>query len=192
MEVKWVKALNKKTGKKEKVATATHSSAVYHGENCETTLGAEIESLKTEVSQLFQSASNGKLKIANAITGKDESLVIPASPTFDQLAELIGQIASGMRVVTGSMQEFTTPSKITGEVGFTPKLVIVYNYGSGITNVNMGIYVSSQLIGTQISDSAYGLGGDLTRYANPFTIKDTGFEFSNHGAVTNLKWIALG
>lgn len=149
--------------------------------------------LVAAINQVFQFASDGKTAIANAITGKDDGLTIPENPTFEQLASLIGQISSGgLQIATGTLQEFTTPSSISGETPFQPKLVVIYNFGSGITNVNIGLYVSSELIGTQISDSVYGLGGSLSRYTYPFTITNTGFTFSNHGAATNLKWLALG
>lgn len=148
-------------------------------------------SLVAAVNECFQNACNGKVAIANAITGVNSGVTIPENPTFAQLAELIGQLG-GLQSATGTMSEITTPNSITGATAFRPKLVVIYNYGSGTTNVNIGLYVSSELIGTQISDSVYGLGGTLTRYAYPFTITDNGFTFSNHGAATNLKWLALG
>lgn len=46
------------------------------------------------INEVFQSASNGKTTIANAITGVDSSVVIPENPTFDQLAELISQLGN--------------------------------------------------------------------------------------------------
>lgn len=147
--------------------------------------------LDTFVNECFQNACNGKVAIANAITGVNSGVTIPENPTFAQLAELIGQLG-GLQSATGTMSEITTPSRITGETAFKPKLVVIYNYGSGTTNVNIGLYVSSELIGTQISDSVYGLGGTLSRYSYPFTVTDNGFTFSNHGAATNLKWLALG
>ena len=148
-------------------------------------------SLVAAVNECFQNACNGKVAIANAITGVNSSVTIPENPTFAQLAELIGQLG-GLQSATGAVTDFTTPESITGNTGFKPKLVVIYNYGTGIANVNIGLFVSSELIGTQISDSVYGLGGTLSRYSYPFTVTDNGFSFSNHGAATNLKWLALG
>lgn len=152
---------------------------------------ATIDNLVDAVNACFQRASNGKDAIANAITGVDSNIEIPDGATFAQLAALIGQLG-GLQVATGTMAEFTTPNSITGATPFQPKLVVIYNVGSGTTNVNVGLYVSSSLIGSQISDSFYGLDGTLKRYANPFSITSNGFSFSNHGAATNLKWLALG
>lgn len=152
-------------------------------------------SLVAAVNECFQSASDGKTAIANAITGVDDSITIPDNPTFAQLAACIGQISTGMQVAVGSIQEFTIPATITGETPFQPKIVIVYNFGSGLSNFNMGVYVSPEVTGVttqQISDSANGIGNKLSRRANPFTVTETGFSMVNSGAAINLKWIALG
>lgn len=144
---------------------------------------------------LFQSASDGKTAIANAITGVDESITIPDNPTFAQLAACIGQISTGMQVATGSMNVYTIPDTIDGTTPFQPKIVIVYNFGTGLSNFNMGVYVSPEVTGVtsqQISDSANGIGNKLSRRANAFTITENGFSMVNSGAATDLKWIALG
>lgn len=151
-------------------------------------------SLVAAVNECFQSASDGKTAIANAITGVDESITIPDNPTFAQLAALIGQLG-GMNVATGSMNVYTIQETIEGTTPFRPKIVIVYNFGSGLSNFNMGVYVSPDITGVttqQISDSANGIGNTLSRRANAFTVTDTGFSMINTGAATDLKWIALG
>lgn len=152
-------------------------------------------SLVAAVNECFQSASDGKAAIADAITGVDESITIPDNPTFAQLAACIGQISTGMQVAIGSLQDFTIPATITGETPFQPKIVIVYNFGSGLSNFNLGVYVSPEVTGVttqQISDSANGIGNTLSRRANAFTITENGFSMVNTGAAVNLKWIALG
>lgn len=161
-------------------------------ENLSTT---EKGSLVGAVNECFQSASDGKTAIANAITGVDESITIPDNPTFAQLAACIAQISTGMQVAIGSMNVYTIPTTIDGTTPFQPKIVIVYNFGSGLSNFNMGLYVSPEVTGVssqQISDSANGIGNKLSRRANPFTITETGFSMVNTGAATDLKWIALG
>ena len=152
-------------------------------------------SLVAAINQCFQSASDGKTAIANAITGADSSITIPENPTFAQLATLIGQFEGRLRVAMGSMQAYTIPETIEGTTPFRPLIVIVYNFGSGLSNFNMGVYVSplvTENTTQQITDSANGIGGTLHRRANAFTVTDTGFSMINSGAVTNLKWIALG
>ena len=160
-----------------------------------TLLTDEKTSLVGAVNECFQSASDGKTAIANAITGVDESITIPTNPTFAQLATCISQISTGMQVAVGSMNEYTIPSTIEGTTPFKPKIVIVYNFGTGLSNFNMGVYVSPDITGVttqQITDSANGIGNTLSRRANSFTITDTGFSMINSGAATDLKWIALG
>lgn len=150
--------------------------------------------LVAAINQCFQSASDGKTAIANAITGVDSGITIPENPTFAQLSTLIEQLGT-LRVETGSMSAFTIPATIEGTTSFRPKIVIVYNFGSGLSNFNMGVYVSPEITGNttqQISDSANGIGNTLSRRASAFTITDTGFTMINTGAVTTLKWIALG
>lgn len=152
-------------------------------------------SIVAAVNECFQSASDGKTAIANAITGVDESITIPTNPTFAQLATCISQISTGMQVAVGSMNVYTIPSTIEGTTPFKPKIVIVYNFGTGLSNFNMGVYVSPDITGVttqQITDSANGIGNTLSRRANSFTITDTGFSMINSGAATDLKWIALG
>lgn len=158
-------------------------------------LTTDKTSLVAAVNECFQNASDGKTAIANAITGVDESITIPDNPTFAQLAACIAQISTGLQVAIGSMNVYTIPESITGETPFQPKIVIVYNFGSGLSNFNMGLYVSPEVTGVssqQISDSANGIGNKLSRRANPFTITETGFSMVNTGAATDLKWIALG
>lgn len=157
--------------------------------------GITATTLVGAVNECFQSASDGKTAIANAITGVDESITIPTNPTFAQLAACIAQISTGMQVAIGSMNVYTIPESITGETPFQPKIVIVYNFGSGLSNFNMGLYVSPEVTGVssqQISDSANGIGNKLSRRANAFTITENGFSMVNSGAAINLKWIALG
>lgn len=151
--------------------------------------------LVAAINQVFQFASNGKSAIANAIAGADDSLTIPENPTFAQLAALIGQFADRLKVEMGSMQVTTIPETISGTTSFRPKIVIVYNFGSGLANFNMGVYVSPLVTNSttqQVTDSANGIGGTLHRRANAFTITDNGFSMVNTGAATNLVWIALG
>lgn len=42
MSLKWLKLFNKSTGRKDKFYAITHSTAVYHGENSETTVSNEL------------------------------------------------------------------------------------------------------------------------------------------------------
>lgn len=178
------------------IALGSRRLDLFIGDETALSLGENTpNNLVAAINQVFQSASNGKTAIANAIAGADDSLTIPDNPTFAQLAALIGQISTGLQVETGSMQVTTIPETISGTTSFRPKIVIVYNFGSGLANFNMGVYVSPLITNSttqQITDSANGIGGTLHRRANAFTITDNGFSMINTGAATNLVWIALG
>lgn len=178
------------------IALGTRRLDLFIGDETGLNLGENTpNNLVAAINQVFQSASNGKTAIANAITGADDSLTIPDNPTFAQLAALIGQISTGFNVETGSMQVTTIPETIAGTTSFRPKIVIIYNFGSGLANFNMGVYVSPVVTNSttqQVSDSANGIGGTLHRRANAFTVTDSGFSMLNSGAATNLVWIALG
>lgn len=177
------------------IALGTRRLDLFIGDETGLEAGSNIDNLVDAVNAAFQSASDGKTAIANAITGVDPDITIPDNPTFSQLATAISSISTGLQVALGSMQEYTIPSTIEGTTPFKPKIVIIYNFGAGLSNFNMGVYVSPEITENttqQISDSANGIGNTLSRRANPFTITDTGFSMINSGAVTNLKWIALG
>jgi hypothetical protein len=180
----------------EKVSIGNRRLDLFIGDETGLSIGDNTpNNLVAAINQVFQSASDGKTAIANAITGVDDSITIPSNPTFSELASAIGQISTGLQVATGSMNEYTIQSTIEGTTTFRPKIVIVYNFGTGLSNFNMGVYVSPDITGVtthQISDSANGIGNTLSRRANAFTITDTGFSMINTGAATDLKWIALG
>ena len=177
------------------IALGTRRLDLFIGDETGLEAGSNIDNLVDAVNAAFQSASDGKTAIANAFTGVDSDITIPDNPTFARLAAEIGNISTGLQVALGSMQEYTIPSLIEGTTPFRPKIVIIYNFGAGLSNFNMGVYVSPEITENttqQISDSANGMGNTLSRSAKPFTITDTGFSMINSGAVTNLKWIALG
>lgn len=180
----------------EQVAIGSRRLDLFIGNVSGLSLGENTpNNLVAAINKVFQSASDGKDAIADAITGVDDSLTIPENPTFAQLAALIGQINTGLSVEIGSMQVTTIPEAISGTTSFRPKIVIVYNFGSGLANFNMGVYVSPLITNSttqQITDSANGIGGTLHRRANAFTITDNGFSMVNTGAATNLVWVALG
>ncbi len=75
------------------------------------------------LSELFQSASNGKSKIATAITGK--GVDTSSSDTFEQMATNIGQIQTGSTGITP-----------TGSINITENGTYdVANYASAIVNI---------------------------------------------------------
>ncbi|WP_313132655.1 hypothetical protein [Anaerocolumna sp.] len=59
-------------------------------------IDSEIKTAQDKADKAFQSASNGKEAIKAAITGVDPEVTIPNDATFQQLADAIGQIETGV------------------------------------------------------------------------------------------------
>lgn len=95
-----------------------------------------------DIEALFQSASDGKIKVRNAITGL-KGIVTDADgdgvPMFDELVAGIATISTGKPYATGTIY-FSTYSAfqttITG-LAFSPDLVVIaYRYQSGTSYAN--------------------------------------------------------
>lgn len=100
------------------------------------------------LAELFTFASDGKTKIAAAVTGKG----VQASPhdTFTQLAEKIGLIYTGKKWATGNKSFSVTASDLffslfTNPVTFTPKFAIASIYWPAATNKwqSTGVWIES-------------------------------------------------
>lgn len=77
----------------------------------------------------FTSASNGKTAITNAVTGADPRVVVPADPTFTDLASAIARIKTGAEYATGSTRSYFNASHYRLEVvglAFQPEYLIAY------------------------------------------------------------------
>lgn len=73
----------------------------------------------------FTSASNGKELVGNAITGVDDSVVIPTEPTFQDLATAIGSISTGKKWASGKVNLTGSSVTVTG-LEFNPSYAIAF------------------------------------------------------------------
>ena len=73
---------------------------------------AELDSMLQRFNELFQSASDGKQKIATAITGK--GITASSSETFDSLASKINNIKTGLNVISGTYADIKTAGHGSG------------------------------------------------------------------------------
>lgn len=74
----------------------------------------------------FTSAGNGKTTIKNAITGADSRVIVPADPSFNQLATAVGQIQTGKKWAKGnaSIGDFGADITVNG-LNFKPRLIFI-------------------------------------------------------------------
>jgi hypothetical protein len=95
------------------------------------------------LSELFTSVSDGKDLVGTAITDVDPSVTVPTDPTFAELATAIGQIRTGKKWASGTIQSGSSnPYSITG-LDFVPSLVIVIATGSP-SNQKGNIFVADK------------------------------------------------
>lgn len=88
-------------------------------------IDTEIKEAQEKADLAFQSASNGKTLIKNAITGVDPEVTIPTDATFQQLADAIGQIETGVNTddatataehILAGMTAYIKEIKVTGKM----------------------------------------------------------------------------
>lgn len=164
------------------------------------------ETLDGALNELFTDVSDGKTKIATAITGKGIST--SSSDTFNTMVANIGKINTGKKCVTGT---FTLPKLAIGNssygsttvsLGFIPSVVLIRSIGnkkiaqalfdwSGFTNVGGVGYTVNDLridYGSASSNksSVNYQSGALSTYDGPHGIKYNGFSY--YEMATNLSY----
>ena len=137
------------------------------------------------INELFTFANDGKTQIANAITAKGVS----ASPTetFASLAEKIGQISTGKKWASGTINPYTPKTTITvNDLSFTPSIIIIQLRESDTTSSLYDTYYWK--IYTPINkvinrwramgrDRDWASGSELTCETS-ITIQSNGFTYS--------------
>jgi hypothetical protein len=147
-----------------------------------TLLTTNKTSIVAALNELFTNASNGKVDIANAITGK--GVAASGNDTFAQLANKISQIATGKKWAMGvaDPNPSTYMLKVTG-LSFKPTIVLVshdkyYNLFFGIDAPVFGTHIAGYFSG--------GYGG----YNSTVYFSD-GFEIKTNGMPPGCEWVAI-
>ncbi|MBN1054557.1 hypothetical protein DVW05_04245 [Clostridium botulinum] len=134
--------------------------------------------LKGQNTGLFQSVSNGKSAIANAITGK--GVGASNNETFQQLANKINQISSGKKYTSGYLNVGKNNST-TINLGFVPTAIV----GSGERPNMMMIYLKDSY--SSIRNTTEGeLAGKI--YASGTIVE---IQMKNSNSLKNFLWYAF-
>ncbi|WP_404407754.1 hypothetical protein [Jeotgalibacillus malaysiensis] len=148
------------------------------------------------MSELFTNVSDGKDLVGGAITDVDPNVVIPADPTFKQLATGVGQINTGKKWASGEINEITTDRMYTiNGLDFSPSKVIITASGiwsgSGtffmeLISSENDLYTGYQVLGKTLYWSSSGIQSSDTNT----TVTNDGFVAYVRIISGNIKWYA--
>lgn len=127
---------------KAETATNAHLAKNIGLEDVEGNFTAtEIEGAMTE---LFTNVSNGKQLVGTAITDVDDKVIVPNEPTFQELANVIGEIRTFGKKARGSAK--ATPEYVVTGINFKPQFVVLVDEGNRIgiaLDINGGYQTAS-------------------------------------------------
>lgn len=141
-------------------------------------IDSELKETKDMAEQAFQSASNGKTLIKNAITGVDSEVTIPINATFQQLANCIIKIETGIKTddatatagqILSGATAYAKGVKVTGTMSnYKNQTISVANHGTSMSvykdpnDSRMGIVsLPNQLGGSGYVDSSTKINAQL-------------------------------
>ena len=99
------------------------------------------------MNELFTNVSNGKNLVGGAITGVDDSVVIPTDPMFSDLASAIGSISTGKKWASGTPSSPSSTIEVDG-LSFKPTLILIHQVDARIpfTYYNPDVYNGIQIV----------------------------------------------
>ncbi len=171
------------------------------------------------MNELFTNVSNGKELVGTAITDADNDLTVPAEPTFQQLADLIGEFggkrkwASGNAVSSSTTESWVyadgTSSPLLASItvtglSFQPSIILVFvGMDTGATGTSSRLSVlfpepiysrggQGRIIYTTASTTTSNGNGTMTlQLAAPASISQGGFKMIAGLPSTNCRWYAF-
>lgn len=159
------------------------------------------------MNELFTNVSDGKSLVGGAITGVDDSVVIPAEPTFNDLASAIGGISTGKKWASGSARSSSNlkilpyyrgtqatgvyPLEVSG-LSFRPSIIFasVEYYSGGYMRNYSTLYINNRYY-VQSGYVDRGSGGDVLGISSDFPISSKGFVLPVKDAPATFNWIAI-
>lgn len=183
---------------------ATHKADnTAHGIGDKSTLKTtEKASIVGAMNELFTNVSNGKNLVGAAITGVDDSLVVPTDPTFQDLADLISDISVGAVGVATSSGSYTFTNDwgttvnlplltVTG-LGFSPKVVAIStrSTNSGYGTILFPTKINGPVISTNSDARVFCSPSSVLRLMGNATITSDGFSLPTTQP-TNYTWYAF-
>lgn len=185
-------------------ALTTHQAdGMAHGIGDKSTLKTtEKATIVGAMNELFTNVSNGKTLVGAAITGVDDSLVVPTDPTFQDLADLISDISVGAVGVATSSGSYTFTNDwgttvnlplltVTG-LGFSPKVVAIStrSTNSGYGTILFPTKINGPVISNNSDARVFCSPSSVLRLMGNATITSDGFSLPTTQP-TNYTWYAF-
>lgn len=161
------------------------SSAVTSTDETKAATSKAVKTAMDRADAAFTSASNGKTLVGNAITGVDDSVLIPTAPSYQQLADAIGSISTGKKWASGSGVASGSTLVVSG-LSFTPSTIVA----TQPTNDSSAIFSNNGALNFVINKSLYSL--KEVNGSNVHTIQTNGFTLNSLFSVhTGVQWVAF-
>lgn len=144
-----------------------------------------LNEVAEKVSELIPFLNGKQGLIRDAITGVDDTVVIPTDPTFRDLANAIGQISTGKKWASGNTDSGSVAKIIVTGLDFQPSLIVVDDGGMRASYIQ---HAKDERINTIM----YGgtVGAITVALKNPFVLSTDGFTVGLR-ANQNHSWIAF-
>lgn len=125
------------------------------------TVEGALEESINRANEAFQSASNGKTLISNAVTGVDDSVAIPPNPSFEDLAGVIGNLGGGIKSIQKGMHLKERMDKIASiaieTIDVSKSIVLFYARtieSHNVLNTVVDMYLANHSPGTLFGNFA--------------------------------------
>lgn len=151
-----------------------------------TDLVSSINEVKVLADSAFQSASDGKVLISNAITGADNRVVVPTDATFQQLSGCIAQIETGINTFDATATASQILASMTAYINNIKVIGTMPNRNGAWSDATVVAYCGNGFF-TAVPPEGY-YSGDVANFANNggVMLNDADFNPANFLATKNM------